>query len=153
MSFIIALIAILCSAIIGEAMVKTVILVLSFIAYVMYAVGVYKIFEKANIKGWYAIVPILNDFELFKLSWNPTMYLPYVVLSIVVQYYKEQTKTSIFSIVFAIALFVVEIMFIDRLAKAFGKDNLGFKIGLFCFQPIFMLILGLGDAKYLGPQA
>lgn len=153
MSFIIALIAILCSAIIGEAIVKTVILVLSFIAYVMYAVGVYKIFEKANIKGWYAIVPILNDFELFKLSWSSTMYLPYVVLSIIVQYYKEQTKTSIFSIVFAIALFVVEIMFIDRLAKAFGKDNLGFKIGLFFFQPIFMLILGLGDAKYLGPQA
>ncbi len=153
MSFIIALIAILCSAIIGEAIVKTVILVLSFIAYVMYAVGVYKIFEKANIKGWYAIVPILNDFELFKLSWSSTMYLPYVVLSIIVQYYKEQSKTSIFSIVFAIALFVVEIMFIDRLAKAFGKDNLGFKIGLFCFQPIFMLILGLGDSKYLGPQA
>lgn len=80
------------------------------------------------------------------------MYLPYVVLSVMVQYNKEHGNSNIFTFVIAVALFVVEIMFVDRLAKAFGKDDLLFKAGLFLFQPIFMMILGFGDAEYLGPQ-
>ena len=152
MSFIIAIIAVLCSYFIAEIAIKTVILVLSLLCYVMYAVGVYKLFEKAEEKGWYAFIPILNDYTLYKISWNPSMYLPYIVLSVMVQYNKDKGNSNIFTWIIAAALFIVEVMFVDRLAKAYGRDNIWFKIGLFLFQPIFMMILGLSDAEYLGPQ-
>ncbi len=152
MSFIIAIIAVLCSFFIAEVAIRTVIVGLSLLCYLLYAIGVYKLFEKAGETGWYAFIPILNDYTLYKISWNPSMYLPYVVLSVMVQYNKEHGNSNIFTFVIAVALFVVEIMFVDRLAKAFGKDDLLFKAGLFLFQPIFMMILGFGDAEYLGPQ-
>ena len=41
-------------------------------------------------------------------------------------------------------------MFI-KFAKAFGK-GIGFGIGLVFLNTIFVLILGLGDAEYIGPQ-
>lgn len=152
MSFIIAIIAVFCSFFIAEVAIKTVIVGLSLLCYLLYAIGVYKLFEKAGETGWYAFIPILNDYTLYKISWNPSMYLPYVVLSVMVQYNKEHGNSNIFTFAIALALFIVEIMFVDRLAKAFGKDDLLFKAGLFLFQPIFMMILGFGDAEYLGPQ-
>ena len=41
----------------------------------------------------------------------------------------------------------ISIRFAIRLAKAFGKGG-GFAVGLIFLQPIFLLILGFGSAKY-----
>jgi hypothetical protein len=38
------------------------------------------------------------------------------------------------------------------LAKSFAKGT-GFAIGLIFLFPIFMMILGFGDARYAGPAA
>ncbi|MDY5276243.1 MAG: DUF5684 domain-containing protein, partial [Erysipelotrichaceae bacterium] len=38
-----------------------------------------------------------------------------------------------------------------KLARAYGKST-AFGLGLLFFQPIFIMILGLGDSEYLGPQ-
>ena len=46
---------------------------------------------------------------------------------------------------------IISIMYSVKLAKAFGKGT-GFAIGLIFLSPIFMLILGLGDATYHGAQ-
>ena len=48
-----------------------------------------------------------------------------------------------------IAALVLSIMQNVKLAKAFGKST-GFAIGLIFLNPIFLLILGFGDAKYVG---
>jgi hypothetical protein len=40
----------------------------------------------------------------------------------------------------------------NLLAKSFGKSE-GFTVGLILLSPIFMCILGFGDAVYLGPAA
>jgi hypothetical protein len=36
------------------------------------------------------------------------------------------------------------------LSKSFGKDE-GFTVGLILLSPVFLPILGFGDARYLGP--
>ena len=38
------------------------------------------------------------------------------------------------------------------MAKSFGK-GVGFAIGLILLSPIFIMILGFGDATYQGPAA
>ena len=44
---------------------------------------------------------------------------------------------------------ILNIMFNVKLARSFGK-GVGFAIGLIFLNPIFMLILGFGSAKYVG---
>ena len=46
---------------------------------------------------------------------------------------------------------VITIMYCIKLAKAFGKST-GFGVGLIFLNTIFILILGLGDAQYVGPE-
>ncbi len=153
MSFLIALIGVICSKLISEAIMKTVIAVLSLLCDVLYVVGAYKVFEKAGEKGWYAIIPILNDYKLFKISWsNSSMYLPYLILSVIVQYNENKGNSGIFTLIFSVALIIVQALFADHLAKAFGRNNIWYKLGLFFFQPIFLMMLGFGDAEYIGPQ-
>ena len=47
--------------------------------------------------------------------------------------------------------FIVQIICCFKLAKAFNKGA-GFGFGLLFFNFIFMMILGFGDAEYIGPQ-
>jgi hypothetical protein len=41
-------------------------------------------------------------------------------------------------------------MVLHLLSKSFG-NGIGFTLGLIFLNPIFILILGFGDAKYIGP--
>ena len=98
---------------------------------VIQLVGMWKVFVKAGKPGWAAIVPIYNMYCLFEMSFgNGWLFL----LSFV-----------------PCANFVVAIMCYIKLAKAFGK-GVGFGLGLVFFNFIFMMILGFGDAEYIGPQ-
>ena len=46
---------------------------------------------------------------------------------------------------------VLNVLKAKNLAAAFGK-NTGFAMGLFFFEPIFRIVLGLGKDKYVGPM-
>ena len=48
--------------------------------------------------------------------------------------------------------FIFAIIINIDLAKSFGK-GVGFAIGLILLAPIFIMILGFGDARYQGPSA
>lgn len=94
-------------------------------------VGMWKVFVKAGKPGWAAIVPFYNLYCLFEMSFG---------------------NGWLFLLTFVpCANFVVAIMCYFRLAKAFGK-GIGFGFGLLFFNFIFMMILGFGDAEYIGPQ-
>lgn len=94
-------------------------------------VGMWKVFEKAGKPGWAAIVPFYNLYCLFEMSFgNGWLFLLACVPCV---------------------NFVVTIICYFKLAKAFGK-GIGFGFGLLFFNFIFMMILGFGDAEYIGPQ-
>lgn len=91
----------------------------------------WKIFEKAGIKGWKALIPFYNSYCLCELAMgNGLLFL----LSFI-----------------PCVNFVFTIILCMRLAKAFGKNTL-FGILMIFFSPIMYLILGFSDAEYLGPQ-
>lgn len=96
-------------------------------------VAMWKIFTKAGKPGWAAIIPIYNIIVLFQIvGLTPWLLLLYFI-----------------PIVNVIAAIVLMIMVSIRLAKAFGKSS-GFTVGLIFLNTIFILILGLGDSKYVG---
>ena len=93
--------------------------------------GLWKTFEKAGQKGWFALIPFLNTYILIKLAgregwWLILFFIPCV--SIVVGF----------------------IVLIDVAAK-FGK-SVAYGVGLVLLPFIFFPMLGFGDAEYGGDK-
>ena len=112
----------------GSAVAIIVILCVAY--YVACIVAQWKIFTKAGQAGWKVFIPIYNGMTLFKIIYGS--YGKYFMLLI-----------PGFGEVLAIASMV-------RLGQVYGK-NVGFRLGLVFLTPIFLFILGFGNAQYQGP--
>ncbi len=98
---------------------------------VLTIIAMWKIYVKAGRPGWASIIPFYSQYCLFDIAWG---------------------NGWLFLLTFVPCVnFVVLIMLYFKLAKAFGKGT-GFGFGLVFLNTIFVLILGFGDAKYIGPQ-
>lgn len=100
-------------------------LVINFIAWWM-------LFKKADLPGWYGIVPILNLIYLVKIAtggsgWGTVLFFIPVV-----------------NVIYAIYVYW-------QLGKSFGQSSL-FCLGLVLLQNIFILILAFGGSQYIGPK-
>lgn len=97
-------------------------------------VGMWKMFTKAGEAGWKCLIPIYNLVILFKIAGlSPWLILCYLL--------------SIIPFVGWIVMLGLQIYLAVNLSKSFGKGN-GFAAGLFFLQPIFICILGFGNAEY-----
>lgn len=98
---------------------------------VLIIAGFWKTFEKAGQPGWAAIIPIYNLYVLCLIAGRPgwwvlLYFIPFVNI-------------------------IVSLLIAIDVAKAFGKDVLYGVILLWFFQAIGYLLLGFGDAQYIGP--
>jgi len=105
-------------------------LLILFAAAIFVIAGWWKTFEKAGEPGWKAIIPIYNLVILLKIVGRPVWWIVLLLIPCV--------------------SFIVYIIVANDLSKSFGKGT-GFTLGLVLLSPIFTIILGFGDAKYLGP--
>lgn len=100
---------------------------------VLMLVSMWKIFVKAGKPGWAAIVPLYNVIVSYQIvGLNPWLLLLFLI-----------------PVVNVIAAIVLGIMYVGRLAKAFGKGT-GFAVGLYFLNFIFLPILAFSDAEYKG---
>ncbi len=103
---------------------------LYFLILILLIISLWKIFEKAGVEGWKALIPFYNGWVLAEIVGKPgwvglLLYVPYInIIAMLYLYY--------------------------LLAKSFGKDVL-FALGLFFLPFIFFPILAFGDAQYQGP--
>lgn len=93
-------------------------------------IGMWKVFIKAGKPGWAAIVPFYNAYCLFDIAFEGKGWM--FILCFV-------------PCVGTVVLFILWF----KLAEVFGKGPL-FGVGLLLFNFIFMMILGFGDAQYIG---
>ena len=103
-----------------------------FVLLALLIIGQWKVNEKAGFPGWYAIIPILNVYTLFKIAGRPGWW---VILALI---------PFVNIVVWALAM-------ID-LSKAFGRSQ-NFAIGLIFLSGIFLAIIGFGDDRYEGARA
>ncbi len=99
---------------------------------VLIIAGFWKTFEKAGKQGWGAIIPIYNIYLLCEIAGKPgwwvlLYFIPFVNI-------------------------VVSLLVMIDVAKAFGKDVIYGVVLLWFFNAIGFLLLGFGDAQYVGPQ-
>jgi|SRR6185437_6220764 len=95
--------------------------------YVLPAVGGWKIFEKAGIPGWAALIPGINLFGILKLLGMSYLWI------------------LAFIFCYPVAHFVAAVL----VAWKFGKSTV-FGLGLALVPPLFVPWLGFSDARYLG---
>ena len=106
--------------------VNMTVLVISLALLLFLAVAGWKVFEKAGVPGWTAIIPIVNYFFFAKAAGKPMWW-------------------GILCFVPIVNIIVWFILCID-LAKRFGKGT-GFGIGLALLPIVFFPILAFGDAE------
>jgi hypothetical protein len=110
--------------------------VIKYIAFAAAAVlavaGMWGIFRKAGKPGWAAIIPIYNYVVLLDVVGKPRWWaLPMLIPCV-----------SLFMWIFVS----------NALAKVFRKGT-GYLLGLIFLGPMFLPLLGFGDAKYHSPVA
>lgn len=98
---------------------------------VLTLVAMWKIFVKAGKPGWACLIPFYNVYCMYDIAWG---------------------NGWLFLLTFIPCVgFVFAIIMLFKLAKAFGQGT-GFGFGLLFLNTIFVLILGFGNAEYIGPQ-
>lgn len=102
------------------------------VLWVLSIVALWKVFEKAGEAGWKSIIPIYNLYELCRIAGRNGLW----VLGLLIPF---------------VNIIIALVISID-LAKHFGKDTVFGVVGLWLFSVIGFLILGFGDAKYVGPK-
>lgn len=96
---------------------------------VLSIVAMWKIFQKAGMKGWWSIVPFYSNYKQMEIAgYNGWLFLLLFV---------------------PIANIVMMILMYIGMAKKFGKSG-GFAVGLILLNLIFTCILAFGSAKYEG---
>jgi hypothetical protein len=106
-------------------------LVTVLVAWAIMAVAGWKIFEKAGVEGWKALIPFYNNYLFLEIGG----YNGWLMLLIFVPY---------------IGSLVVAILMALGLAKNFGKSVLFAVFGLLIFSIVGYLMLAFGSDKYLG---
>lgn len=117
----------------------------------------WKIFKKAGEPGWKILIPIYNVYILYKIAGIKNWFWISIVVACCVGFISGiisatagsngNVAISVISALSTIFGLCVDAYFSLKLSKAF-KHGVAFAIGLFIFEPIFMLILGFGMSKY-----
>jgi hypothetical protein len=100
---------------------------------VVVIVGMWKVFVKAGQPGWAILIPIYNLYILLQIAGRPGWWLLLYFIPVV-----------------NIAIAVIVAM---DIAKSFGQSAAFGIVLLFLLSGIGYLILGFGNARYLGPAA
>ena len=102
------------------------------IVYVVEAIALMKVFEKAGVTSWYAWIPFLNTYWITQIATgNGWLFLLILI-------------PCVGSLIWAILIAI-------KLAAAFGQG--GGMIALLILLPLIgYLVLGFGGAQYQGPQ-
>lgn len=102
-----------------------------FFIVVLTIVAKWKIYEKAGQPGWVSLIPIYNIYIILKIVGKPGWWLLVMIF-------------------FPPVGFFLMIWMINLLSKSFDRGIIC-TLGLIFLSPLFYLILGFGDAKYIGP--
>lgn len=154
-------------AIVANVIISLALTALAIIAY-------WRIFVKAGEEGWKAIIPFYNAYTAMKLFWKTSIFwigiglgvgasigygmASYGVVALAIYGGGGNAAVMVIGFILAfgcgITAFVLEIMFLNRVSKAFGHGA-GFTVGLVFLNFIFILILAFSKSERVvsGQQA
>lgn len=124
------------------------------ISYLVYAIGLLKMFHKMGEPGWKAFVPFVNQYTLFHRVWEDKYFWMQMALFMggsMIDYLGANWFTGTLRWLTCIAGMVIMALVTHKQSLAFGC-GMGMTVLLYLMPPVGTLILGYGDHEYLGPQ-
>lgn len=130
--------------------------------FVLQIISFWMLFKKANVAGWKSIIPIYSDWKMFDIVWKTKYFWLSIGLSVIygILMYLIQNVfvtgflmilLTVFRLVVLFLTCMLEYFFCRHIAFSYGKST-GFALGLFFLYPIFILILGLGNSRFVGKR-
>lgn len=131
-------------------------LALSLLAiWVLTIIAYWRMFTKAGEKGWKAIIPVYSSYKMYTLIWRGSMFwlslASSILASILVSLPTDSMGVLVVALILAIFSWVIGIMACFKMSRAYGH-GVGYGFGLLFLNTIFILILGFGKSRYIGPQ-
>lgn len=120
--------------------------------YVLLAAGLWKTFEKAGVSGWKALIPIYNFYILFEIAWQGKMFwvwLLFEVIGAVLDFYCYNGFGLYLSWALSLVGSIMLAVLWYNVSLAYGH-GLGYFLGLYFLNPLFIMILGFGSSRYVG---
>ncbi len=109
------------------------IFIVFYLAFIVLMIAsMWKIFEKAGHPGWVALVPFYNTIIMLKIVGKPWWWLLFMFIP------------------YAGAVWAI--WTVNLMSLSYGKST-GYTFGILFLSPIFIPMLGFGDATYNGPAA
>ncbi|MGN1277560.1 MAG: DUF5684 domain-containing protein [Floccifex sp.] len=130
-------------------MIQLVLIVLSMIA------G-WKVYEKAGEPGWKSLIPVYNQYTLFKISWNTHSFWIWIGLTVILGAIEGIAGDdpgfimTILSVLANLATIYYQVKLYIYLAKSFGLDWI-FGIVTYFINFIGFLYIGFSHVQYNGP--
>lgn len=117
---------------------------LLFLAYAIFGlIANFLFFRRIGENKWLGLVPIANYYVLFKRFWTVNMFYCYIACEaafILVPRLEANSFTRILYLAASICVFVIEVLLLDKIRKAYGKGA-GYLLGLALLYPVFILML------------
>ena len=122
------------------------------IFYLLVIIGFYRIFEKANEKGWKSLIPIYNIYLLYKIFWQKKYFVLLLIISFVctvpTYFIYSQELFELLMFILMINLLYHQIILSIRMSRSFGK-NIFWSLGIIFLPYLFIIILGFNKSKYI----
>jgi hypothetical protein len=99
-------------------------------------IGKWRILHKAGKPGWHSLIPILNEFDVYRICWKGRMFFLNAILIMAAAACApsktgiDSTALTIVSLAALLGIFIIRWNLSMKLARSFGK---GFFFGLFLF--------------------
>ncbi len=130
----------------------------AIVFWVFQIIAYWKMFTKAGEPGWKSIIPFYNQYVMYKLTWKTSWFwislivaFVYGVFTSLNQSFPDVMLYTVLLLVFAIIILVLTIISYHKISKSYGHGA-GYTVGMLFLWPIFVLILGYGKSRYIGPE-
>lgn len=122
------------------------------IFYLLVTIGYFKIFKKANEKGWKSLIPFYNIYILYKIFWQIKYFIVLLIISFTcifsIYYVYNQELFELLILILTSFLLYHHIIISIRISRSFQK-NIFWSLGIIFFPYLFVVILGFSKAKYI----
>ena len=122
------------------------------IFYLLVTIGYFKIFKKANEKGWKSLIPFYNIYILYKIFWQIKYFIVLLIISFAcifsIYYVYNQELFELLILILTSLLLYHHIIISIRISRSF-KKNIFWSLGIIFFPYLFVVILGFSKAKYI----
>ncbi len=126
--------------------------IVALIWYILLACGMWQMFAKAGEAGWKALIPIYNFYIMFKIAWKGNMFWIWVLCTFLGGFFAGMATNSIMYALanaFNLVSYIILIVLWYNVSIAYGH-GLGYFLGLWFLQPIFLMIIGFGSSRFVG---